>query len=295
MSAVRKLTPAGRAEENLVEGEYAFTESDFRRIAAMLREDSGIHLAPSKATLVYARLAKRLRQLGLDSFQDYCRLLGDAGGAEERARMMSALTTNLTRFFREPHHFDHLRTHVIEPMANAVRNGARLRIWSSACSTGEEPYSIALTVLSVMPDAPRYDVRILATDIDPQVVARAKAGIYSSQAIAPIAKPMRDRWMVPVEQSGGDEWSVGDDARALISFRTLNLLADWPHRQRYQAIFCRNVVIYFEEETQNMLWSKFKGVMSSDGRLYVGHSERVNDPNYASDGLTIYKLEGGTK
>jgi chemotaxis protein methyltransferase CheR len=180
-------------------------------------------------------------------------------------------------------------------MANAVRNGARLRIWSSACSTGEEPYSIALTVLSVMPDAPRYDVRILATDIDPQVVARAKAGIYSSQAIAPIAKPMRDRWMVPVEQSGGDEWSVGDDARALISFRTLNLLADWPHRQRYQAIFCRNVVIYFEEETQNMLWSKFKGVMSSDGRLYVGHSERVNDPNYASDGLTIYKLEGGTK
>jgi chemotaxis protein methyltransferase CheR len=295
MNALRKPTTAGRAEENLVEGEYAFTESDFRRIAAMLREDSGIHLAPSKATLVYSRLAKRLRQLGLESFQDYCRLLGDAGGAEERARMMSALTTNLTRFFREPHHFDHLRTNVIAPMANAVRDGARLRIWSSACSTGEEPYSLALTVLSVMPDAPRYDVKILATDIDPQVVARAEAGIYSGQAVAPIPRAMRDRWMTPVDRGDGDEWSVGDDPRALISFRTLNLLADWPHRQRYQAVFCRNVVIYFEEETQNMLWKKFKGVMSGDGRLYVGHSERVNDTSYVSDGLTIYKLDGGAK
>lgn len=295
MNAVRRPSSADRAGESLVEGEYAFTEADFRRIAAMLREDSGIHLAPSKATLVYARLAKRLRQLGLDSFQDYCRLLGDASGVEERARMMSALTTNLTRFFREPHHFDHLRTQVLEPMAGAVRNGARLRIWSSACSTGEEPYSLALTVLSVIPDAPRHDVRILATDIDPQVVARAQAGVYSSQAVAPIATAMRDRWMVPRDNGGEREWSVGDEARALISFRTLNLLADWPHRQRYQAIFCRNVVIYFEEETQNLLWSKFKGVMSNDGRLYVGHSERVTDRGYVSDGLTIYRLDGGAK
>lgn len=295
MNALPKPQRNGRSEPSIVEGEYPFTDADFRRIAAMLREDSGIHLAPSKATLVYARLAKRLRQLGLESFQDYCRLLGDAEGVEERARMMSALTTNLTRFFREPHHFDHLKTTVLEPMASAVRNGARLRIWSSACSTGEEPYSLALTVLSVMPDAARHDVRILATDIDPQVVARAQAGVYSGQAVAPIHAAMRDRWLVPVDQGGQREWSVGEEARSLISFRTLNLLADWPHRQRYQAIFCRNVVIYFEEETQNMLWEKFKNVMTPDGRLYVGHSERVMDRAYQSDGLTIYKLDGAAR
>jgi chemotaxis protein methyltransferase CheR len=293
MRAAHLSTAANRAEESLVEGEYPFTEADFRRIASMLREDSGIHLTPSKATLVYARLAKRLRQLGLESFHDYCRLLGEAGGAEERGRMMSALTTNLTRFFREPHHFEHLRTRVLEPMADAVRDGARLRIWSSACSTGEEPYSLALTVLSVLPDAHRHDVRILATDIDPQVVARAQAGVYSAQAVAPIAKPMRDRWLRPVGDDRNADWSVGDEARALVSFRTLNLLGEWPHRQRYQAVFCRNVVIYFEEETQTMLWQKFKGVMANGGRLYVGHSERVADRSYVSDGLTIYRLDGG--
>jgi chemotaxis protein methyltransferase CheR len=295
MNAVRKSTTASRVDGNLVEGEYAFSEANFRQIAAMLREDSGIHLAPSKATLVYARLAKRLRQLGLENFNDYCRLLGDTAGREERSLMMSALTTNLTKFFRESHHFDHLRAHVLEPMAGAVRNGARLRIWSSACSTGEEPYSLALTVLSVMPDAPRYDVKILATDIDPQVVARAREGVYSSQSVEPISSATRSRWMRQVDSGGNQMWSVGDEARALISFRTLNLLADWPHRQRYQAIFCRNVVIYFEEETQNVLWTKFKKVMTQDGRLYVGHSERVSDPGYVSDGLTIYKLGGASK
>lgn len=290
MTVALKASPA--VSPNLVEGEYPFTEADFRRIAGMLKEQSGIHLSESKAALVYARLSKRIRQLKLRSFQEYCRLVSERGGEEERGRMLSALTTNLTRFFREPHHFEHLKTAVLEPIAAAVRDGAKLRLWSSACSTGEEPYSMAMTVLSVLPDAARHDVRILATDIDPQVVARAKQGAYRADAVASVAPALRDRWMRRASDADDADWIVGDEVRALVTFNTLNLIADWPMRQRYQAVFCRNVVIYFEEDVQDALWERFRSVLTPDGRLFVGHSERVGDPAFISDALTVYRLKG---
>lgn len=271
------------------DAEYAFTDADFRRIAAMLREDSGIHLSDSKAALVYARLSKRLRRLGLRAFQDYCRLVASPEGREERGHMLSALTTNLTKFFREPHHFEHLRRNLLEPMAAEIRAGARLRIWSSACSTGEEPYSIALTVLDCLPEASQLDVKVLATDIDPVVVEKARKGVYTRDDLSPVPPALRDRWMAPV--SPGETWTAGAEMRDLIGFRTLNLLHEWPMKQKYQAVFCRNVVIYFEEDVQNALWAKFRKVIAPKGRLYVGHSERVMDTGYASDGLTVYRLK----
>src|SRR5262245_34097413 len=153
-----------RARENapLVEGEYLFTAADFKTVAAMLHADAGIHLPPAKATLVYSRLAKRVRALRLSDFAAYCELVGGPEGQEERRNMLAALTTNVTRFFREPHHFDLLRRQVLEPLAASARAGARVRLWSAGCSTGQEPYSMAMTLLSVLPDAPRLDVRILA-------------------------------------------------------------------------------------------------------------------------------------
>lgn len=275
---------SARRREVLVEGEYPFTASDFRALARMLEDDSGIQLVEAKAALVYSRLAKRLRLLGLEDFAAYCkRVVADD---EERGAMLAALTTNVTRFFREPHHFDHLRKFVVEPQAAAIRAGARLRVWSSACSSGEEPYSIAMTILSVIPEAAKLDVRVLATDIDPEIVAVARTGEYAANAVAPIPASLKDRY---VQRSAQGRYEISPEARELVTFRTLNLMSDWPMKGSFQSIFCRNVAIYFAEETQSRLWRRFRHMLAEEGRLYVGHSERVGEPGFASDGLTAYR------
>lgn len=290
MSAARDIK-----RESIVDGEYAFTRDDFKHIAAITREVSGIYLQDVKATLVYSRLAKRLRALGLKSFAQYCALVTSEAGGEEQNHMIAALTTNVTRFFREPHHFDHLRDKVLTPLARHLQDGGRARLWSSACSTGEEPYSLALTLLSVIPDAARYDVKILATDIDPNVIATARAGIYRGEGVDSIPAALREKYLRSERDGASTRWRVSEEARALITFNQLNLIGDWPMKGKFDAIFCRNVVIYFEEATQNHVWSRFRKCLTPEGRLYVGHSERVDAPGFQSDGLTVYRLnEGGT-
>ncbi len=283
---------ATRRQESLVDGEFAFTAADFRAVAEELYATSGIHLPDSKAALVYSRLAKRLRALGLRSFKEYVALIRSPEGKEERERLLMALTTNVTRFFREPHHFDHLIETVLAPRADRVKAGAPLRIWSSACSTGQEPYSLALAVLSVWPNAADLDIRILATDIDANVVRTAKAGVYTSEAIDQIPANYRNRWMAK-DESTARTWRMGPEARSLITFNQLNLIGEWPMKKKFDAVFCRNVVIYFDEATQAKLWTRFRGQLAPNGRLYVGHSERVGDPTFESDGQTVYRLAGG--
>jgi chemotaxis protein methyltransferase CheR len=287
-------------QRQIVEGEFLFTEEDFQRIAKMLHDDAGIAIPEAKATLVYSRLAKRLRALGLGSFRDYCAILTEDGGrgAGERQQMLAALTTNVTRFFREPHHFEHLKTKLLPPLLSAARAGGRVRIWSAACSTGPEPYSIALTILSAMPDAAKYDIRVLATDIDPNVVAEGKRGVYRNDAVEPIPQDLLTRWMQRVGQDGELAWTAGEEMRKLVSFRELNLIGQWPMKGPFDAIFCRNVVIYFEEETQSRVWARFKPLLSQEGRLYIGHSERLSGPvasAFQSDGLTTYRLGEGVR
>jgi len=285
-------------QSQLVEGEFLFTEEDFQRIAKMLREDAGIYLPEVKATLVYSRLAKRLRALGLQSFRDYCALLTEEGdaGVGERQKMLAALTTNVTRFYREPHHFEHLKTRVLPPLLEQARRGGRVRLWSAACSTGPEPFSMALTVLSLMPEAAQHDVRILATDIDPNVIAEGRRGLYRNDAVEPIPSDLRARWMRKVGRDGELAWSAGEEMRRLVAFRELNLIGAWPMKGPFDAIFCRNVVIYFEDETQARVWSRFKPLLTREGRLYIGHSERLNGPAasaFISDGLTTYRFADG--
>ncbi|MBV8473587.1 MAG: protein-glutamate O-methyltransferase CheR, partial [Hyphomicrobiales bacterium] len=261
-------------------------------IAAMLYADAGIYLQESKATLVYSRLVKRLRKLNLENFQDYCQLVASPQGAAERLEMLSALTTNVTRFFREPHHFDHLRAQVLPPMLEAARRGGRVRLWSAACSTGQEPYSIALTLLSLEPNAASLDVKILATDIDPRVVAEAQRGVYPESALAEVPADLRRRYFEPTQQG----WQAVEAMRRLIAFRTLNLNADWPMAGKFGAIFCRNVVIYFDEPTQQAVWSRFADKLEPNGWLYIGHSERVTGPataRFVSEGVTAYRLKSG--
>lgn len=277
----------------MIEGEFALTTRNFEQIASFLYAQSGIVLTEAKATLVYSRLAKRVRKLGLADFDEYCVYIETPEGAGERNEMLAALTTNVTRFYREPHHFDHLRDKILPGLAKAAQGGARVRLWSAACSSGEEPYSIALTLLEVFPEVARYNVKILATDIDPNIVAKARAGVYREDATTTIPPRLRDRWMRREGEGGDRSWSVRDEVRQLIAFRELNLLGDWPMRGRFDVIFCRNVVIYFDDTTQAFLWNRFKTVLAPEGRLYIGHSERIDVEGYVSDGLTIYKQGRG--
>lgn len=283
-----------RREQSLIEGEFPLTRDDFQQIAGMAYADAGIDLGESKVSLVYSRLAKRLRTLRLNDFRSYCEFLARDEGGEERQQMVAALTTNVTRFFREPHHFEHLRTHVIPQLAARARAGAAVRIWSAACSSGEEPYSIALSILSVIPEAATLNVRVLATDIDPGVLRKGSAGVYSESAMEAVPKDIRQRWFVA--QDGG--WRAGDELRRIVAFRKLNLIGEWPMRGPFQAIFCRNALIYFKEETQVEIWRRFVPLLAPAGRLYIGHSERIFGeaaPFFANEAITTYRLkEAGT-
>lgn len=278
-----------RPGANMVDGEFAFTDADFRKISAMVHGDAGIHLPDAKATLVYSRLAKRLRALGLTSFKDYCALVAGADGVDERQKMLAALTTNVTRFFREPHHFDHLKERVLPPLLDAARRGGKVRIWSAACSSGQEPFSIAMTILSLMPEAADRDVKILATDIDPNMVAEGRGGAYAPHLLEGIPDGYRKRWTSPMADG---RVKMSDDLRELITFNELNLIGDWPMKGQFDAIFCRNVAIYFEDDTQARLWSRFAPLNKVGGALYIGHSERIQGPAvtaYKPDGVTTYR------
>ena len=291
--------PGSRAtsfDDGVALDQFLLTKEDFRHIAAMLHEDAGIYLTDDKAMLVYSRLVKRLRAQGLQSFRDYCALVSSEAGLDERQKMLAALTTNVTRFFREPHHFDHLRKVVLAQRAAAARKGARLRIWSAACSDGQEPYSIAITILSVIPEAARLDVKVLATDIDPNMIAAGLAGIYGEEAVSAVPREFQSRWLTPFDDDGTKKWRVSKELMSLVSFRELNLVGAWPIKGKFDAIFCRNVVIYFEKATQSAIWTRFEKALTADGRLYIGHSERVSGPaeeSFIGEGITTYRLRQG--
>lgn len=266
-------------------GEVPLTEEDFTAIAAMVRQASGIVLGANKRDLVYSRLRRRLRALRLSSFAEYRTKLEGDGGPAERVRMINAVTTNLTGFFRENHHFDHLARQVLSALP---RQGRRLRIWSAGCSSGEEPYSLALTMLGAMPDLASWDARILATDIDTDMVATAAAGRYAADRLAPVPADLRGEHLL--RQADGSV-EMGPKAKALITFKPLNLLGPWPMRGPFDVIFCRNVVIYFDKPTQRELFDRYAEMLVPGGHLYVGHSEslfRVSE-RFQHLGRTIYR------
>jgi len=282
-------------DEVLASGEYPLTRRDLMEVAAMIYADAGISLNESKASLVYSRLSKHIRQLGISGFREYCQLVASPAGADARKEMLSHLTTNFTRFFRENHHFDHLRTDVLPGLLARAKAGGRVRIWSAACSDGQEPYSIALTVLSMMPNAADLDFRILATDIDPKILAIARAGAYDEGALETVSPAMRKQWFQEVEVQGRRKFQVDDRVKRLITFNELNLMAQWPFKGDFDVIFCRNVVIYFDEPTQVKIWQRFAGLLPEKGHLYIGHSERVSGEAknvFDNIGITTYRYLG---
>ncbi len=290
-------TRATAAKQGIVEGDLTLSADDFKSIAAMLHADAGIFLPETKATLVYSRLAKRLRLLGLSSFRDYCDLVAGQEGLDERKQMLVSLTTNVTSFFREQHHFDYLRDHVLPPLLTEARAGRRVRIWSAGCSKGHEPYSIGMTILSLMPDAANHDVKVLATDIDTNVLAEASAGVYDESVLAAVPRAEKSRYFVAAK-TGRGSMRVSDDLRGLVSFRELNLVGSWPMKGKFDVIFCRNVVIYFDEPTQERIWGRFADLLVPNGLLCIGHSERVAGaalPLFTTAATTAYRRVGRSK
>lgn len=263
----------------------------FARVTGFAHAAAGLMIPDSKRAMVQARLARRLAATGHASFESYLDHVEGPEGLAERHRMISALTTNVTSFFREPHHFEILSSRVIPASRTRLREGARVRFWSAGCSTGQEAYSIALSLLREIPDAADRDVRILATDIDRDVLGRARDGVFDETQMRILPSDLRSKYF---EATGG-QWRAGAALRALVSFRELNLIEPWPMRSEFDAIFCRNVVIYFSEETQRSLWPRFAGALRPGGHLFLGHSERVHAPalhGLVPDGVTSYRRAG---
>jgi chemotaxis protein methyltransferase CheR len=295
MKALGILDSKQSPDEVLASGEYPLTRRDLTEIAAMIYADAGIYLNDTKASLVYSRLSKHIRNLGLRGFREYCALVSSPEGAAPRREMLSHLTTNFTRFFRENHHFEHLRDEVLPGLIARAKSGGRVRIWSAASSDGQEPYSIALTVMSLLPNAVDYDFRILATDIDPKILALARAGAYDENALETVSPAMRKQYFREVMIDGRRKFQIDDKVKKLVTYNELNLMAQWPFKGNFDVIFCRNVVIYFDEPTQTKIWSRFSSLLPVGGHLYIGHSERVTgDAKNLFDniGITTYRYTG---
>jgi len=227
--------------------------------------------------MVLARIAKRMRAFGHAALSEYCAHLEGEAGAEERRELIYTLTTNVTSFFRERHHFDALRDRILPQLVARARAGGRVRLWSAGCSSGQEPYSLAMTVLEALPEAARLDIRILATDIDPHVLTPARDAVFPEAQAQPIPESLRRRFLEPAECSDGSPgYRVAEPVRRLVTFRQLNLIGPWPMKGRFDAILCRNVVIYFDRDTQRRLWGRFAGVLPPGGHLFLGHSERID-------------------
>lgn len=261
--------------------EFLFTQSEFERIRTLLYQHSGIKLNDSKKDMVYSRLGRRLRATGMKSFQEYLELVEQDEGDEWEA-FINSLTTNLTAFFREPHHFPLLKEHVL-----SLRKKP-LRLWCSAASTGEEPYTMAMTMIDAF-GSYKPPVEIIATDIDTNVLTKARAGIYSLERVEKLPPETLKRFFLKCTGKNNGFVQVRKELRDLISFRTLNLLDEqWPINGTFDVIFCRNVMIYFDKDTQYKILKRFAPMLESHGLLFAGHSESLH---HAAD---FFKLRGNT-
>jgi len=268
----------------------SLSSRNFQTIAHIAKSISGLDIGESKRSLVVARLLRRLRALDMADFDAYCDRLNGPDGEEERAHMVSALTTNVTAFFREPHHFDYLAQHLATPPGIASR-AAPMRIWCAAASSGEEAYSAALTLLNSYPSAATYGARVLATDINPHVIAAAHRGLYPISERSRIPQNLFQKYCK--EDTDESHFSFEESVRSIIRFRELNLLGVWPMRQKFDAIFCRNVAIYFDAPTKIALWRRLVSQLTPGGELYLGHSERIDDPasyGLQAFGITAYRM-----
>jgi len=271
--------------------EFAFTHKDFNHLCALVDKHTGIQLAEGKEDMLYGRLSRRIRKVGLSSFNAYIDLLEQDENGDEFGEFINAVTTNLTSFFRESHHFDYLKKTLLPELMQTNRSSRRIRIWSAGSSTGEEPYSIAMSVAETMP--PGWDVKILATDLDTDVLAHGERGVYDDSRVEGLDRAVVKRWFVKNRMQPG-KVRVKPELQELIHFRQLNLLQPWPMKGPVDIIFCRNVIIYFDMPTKQKLMNRYADMLPDGGHLFLGHSEAMNNMSsrFALDGKSVYIKQG---
>lgn len=266
--------------------EFAFTATDFERVHKLIYQHAGISLSPAKQDMVYSRLARRLRATGLKTFADYLALL-EKGDRDEWEKFVNSLTTNLTSFFREPHHFP-----ILAEFLKKHQHRSPIKIWCSASSTGEEPYSIAMTVVETFGsfDTP---VSIMASDLDTNVLATAQKGVYPLERVDKLSAERVKRFFLRGTGTQEGQVCARPELRRMITFQRINLLEpNWPVRGPLDVIFCRNVMIYFDKPTQYKILSRFAPLMHEQGLLFAGHSESFLHAAdlFRSQGKTVYEL-----
>ena len=253
------------------------SERDFRRVSDVIYKHCGINLHGGKEPLVRTRLAKRMRALQYDSFRKYIDFALSQAGQREFHSLVDSLSTNLTSFFREKSHFQYLIEHFLPKLLNKKSNLSKhkIRIWSAGCSSGEEPYSLAITLIENIPDYQKWDVKILASDVSTQILDRAKQGTYDQARVKPLTQEQKRRFLIPNRIEGENVYQVSRELQSIITFRYLNLMKEWPFNGPFDIIFCRNVMIYFDKPTQARLVERFGRCLTKEGVLCVGHSESL--------------------
>jgi chemotaxis protein methyltransferase CheR len=255
--------------------------ADLGRLRSMIYEQAGIVLGPEKKTMLELRLRPRLRALQIDSYADYCKyLFGQQGQEQELTHLLDAVTTNKTDFFREPGHFDYLVKMALPELLARKEAGKALLIWSAGCSTGEEPYTLAMVLSEYAIANPGFRFRILATDLSTKVLAKAKLGIFNTDAVGPVALELRQKYLMRSRDKNSNEWRVVPELRKLVEFRQLNFMnAHYGFAEKADAIFCRNVIIYFDRPTQEQILTKLASNLVPGGFAFLGHSETLHGLN----------------
>jgi len=270
--------------------DFKLSDAEFDRIRVLVREHTGIALSDAKRQLVYGRLARRLRALKLTDFSSYISIL-ERGEPTELQEFTNAVTTNLTSFFREPHHFDYLGREALAAIVQRDQGLRRLRIWCCAASTGEEPYSIAMVLRENQALLTGWDAKLLATDLDSAVLATGSAGVYVAERFGTVSATRMNTFFEAGIGAHQGKYRANAELRRLITFRQLNLMNEWPMRGPFDAIFCRNVIIYFDKATQRALFERMARLQRPGDFLFLGHSEslyRVSE-HYDLIGKTIYR------
>ncbi|HEX5306645.1 MAG TPA: protein-glutamate O-methyltransferase [Dyella sp.] len=267
-------------------------DADFAFLRQFVYEQCGIALSEQKRQLVQGRLQRRLRALQLRDFSEYCELLRREPDAE-LGELASAISTNVTSFFREMHHYDLLVDKLLpEWIERKRRDGGRLRIWSAGCSTGEEPYAIAMVLAEALErTGAKIDAKILATDLSPQALEQARQGVYAFDRLGGVSEERRKRWFLRGQGEYDGLASVHPRLRELVAILPLNLLHEWPMQGPFDAIFCRNVVIYFDKPTKEKLFARYAQLLPAGGYLFLGHSESMHglSNDFELIGRTVYR------
>jgi chemotaxis protein methyltransferase CheR len=272
-------------------GGWSLGDSEFAFLSDFVYRHCGIVLGEHKRQLVQGRLLRRLRALDLEGFDAYVDLLRTDPDSE-LGELASAISTNVTSFFREMHHYDLLVEQLLPCWLEEKKNSGRLRIWSAGCSTGEEPYALAMVLAEALErTGSKVDARILATDLSPQALGAARAGTYPLERMGGISDARRARWFLRGEGAYEGLACVHPRLRELVTIQPLNLLKEWPMRGPFDAIFCRNVVIYFDKPTKQRLFERYAGLLEQGGYLFLGHSESMYglSDSFELVGRTVYR------